>query len=61
MMATGEVDTLSRCYTLLKPYRTPHIVVDLVSFNLDVAPKLVAISAVIKKHVANPEDSDTEN
>jgi len=30
-------------------------------FNLHVAPKLVAISAVKEIHVSNPQDCDTEN
>jgi hypothetical protein len=61
MTATGEFDTISRRYTLLQSYRAPHIIVDLLSLNLHVAPQLVAISAVKEKHVANPEDSDTNN
>jgi hypothetical protein len=59
--ATGEFDTLSRRYPLLQSYRAPHIIIYLVSFNLHVAPKLVAISAVKEKHISNPEDSDTDN
>jgi hypothetical protein len=61
MVATGESDTLSRRYTLLKPYRAPHIIVYLLRFNLDIAPQLVAIAAVIEKHVANPEDRGANN
>jgi hypothetical protein len=57
----GRTYTLSRRYNPLKPYRAPHIVVYLLSFDLYVAPKLVAISAVIAIDVPNPEDSDTEN
>jgi hypothetical protein len=61
MTATGEFDTLSRRYAFLKPYRAPHIVVYLLRFNLKIAPKLVAISAMEEKQIADPEDSDTNN
>jgi hypothetical protein len=61
MTGTGEVDALSRCYTLLKSYRAPHIIIYLLSFNLHVAPNLVAISAMKEKHVANPKDSGANN
>jgi hypothetical protein len=54
-------DTPSRHYAFLKPYRAPHIIVYLLRFNLKIAPKLVAISAVKEEHVANPEDSGTDN
>jgi hypothetical protein len=63
--ATGENDTLSRRYVTnsarLKPNRAPHIVVYLLGLKLNIAPKLVAISAVIEIDVPYPEDSDTEN
>jgi hypothetical protein len=59
--ATGEFDTLSRRYPLLQSYRAPQIIVYLVSFNLHIAPKLVAISAMKEKQIADPEDSDTNN
>jgi hypothetical protein len=60
-----ENDTLSRRYVTnrarLKPNRAPHIVVYLLGLKLNIAPKLVAISAVIEIDVPYPEDSDTEN
>jgi hypothetical protein len=59
--ATGEFDTLSRRYTLLKPYCAPHVVFNLPSFNLHVAPKLVAISVVKDDNVHNSEDSGADN
>jgi hypothetical protein len=45
----------------LKPYRASHIVVYLLRLKLNITPNLVAISAVIEKHVPDPEDSDTNN
>jgi hypothetical protein len=63
--ATGENDKLSRRYVTnsarLKPNRAPHIVVYLSRFDLHVAPKLVAISAVKEIQVAKPEGYGTNN
>jgi hypothetical protein len=65
MTPTGEFDTLSRRYVsnsaLLQSDRAPYIIVFLLRFNLHVAPKLVAVSAVKEIRVANPKDSDTNN
>jgi hypothetical protein len=61
MTATGDFDKFSRRRAFLKPYRVPQIVVYLLRFNLKIAPKLVVISAVKEIHVANPEDSGTDN
>jgi hypothetical protein len=58
MTATGEVDTLFRRH-LLKFYGAPHLIVYFFGFNLHIAPKLVAVSAVIEINVANPQDCGT--
>jgi hypothetical protein len=61
MTATGEVDTLSRRYVFLKPYRAPRIGLYLLHLLLHIAPKLVAIFAVIEIRVTKPEDNGADN